>query len=138
LKKQGLIISTVCVLLSAVSGCRRPIRAIVLIPDPGALNSDKARIYAWKDGTVEFRDETPNAAPFQVKFDDPTVCTEGKALIDSKPVKTGQREFQSATCHLDREHKGGYVTFTLLRDGHPIDPDPRHIDFRICPEPCKG
>jgi hypothetical protein len=136
-KKQGLMISTVCVLLSAASGCRRPVKAVVLIPDQGAHGGDKAGIYAEKGGTVEFRDETPNATQFEVRFDDPSVCTGNEKSIESQPVKIAKREFQVATCHLDKGHKDGYFGFTLYRNGKQIDQDPRHLDVRICPEPCK-
>jgi hypothetical protein len=136
MKKQALIIFATCALLSAVSGCHQPVNGVVLLPNRGSYPTDPPAIYAEEGGTLEFRDETPGAPPFQVELTDPDVCKEGREFA-SKSVTIGDKEFQSATCHVNKK-EGDFKYMIHKGKGEDLPPIPREFYVRPCPTPCKS
>ena len=145
MRKQVLILPAVCVLLGALSGCHKPINAVVLIPDQGAHPGDPAAVYAETNGTVEFREEGKDLIPFTVTIlDEKTmqpnalVCREG-ATLNSELRSRKKNQFQMATCHVntDKAFLGDFKYTIAYSKERKTMKETHEFYIRPCPPVCK-
>ena len=132
MRNQSLSLIVVGLLLGLVSGCHKPVNAVIILTG----NSNAVYPYAEEGGTIQFIQEDVSDG-FTVSFPD-GVCEE-TSPISSHPLRKTQR--QSATCHITA-HEIKVDTFTVQQKSKkpgvpPPPPQPIETYIRQCPPGCK-
>ena len=120
-----------CVLLGSFTGCHKPVKGVVLLPDP---KNGVPAIYAEAGGSLEFKSEAPE---FVITWST-NPCKETEFVGNSH---------QSVTCTIRKDIAPGTYTYTVDEklvppgDGQPPpSPPPLPIGgtmyIRPCPRPC--
>lgn len=128
MRKQSLSLIVVGLFLSAVSGCRKPVDSVIILPS----NGNASYPYAEKGGSITFVEENESEG-FTVSFPD-GVC-EGTSPITSHLLP--EKNTESATCHIIGG-EGKLDTFTIQRKSTnpkvpPPPPEPIETYIRSCP-----
>lgn len=120
-----------CVLLGSFTGCHKPVKGVVLLPDP---KNGVPAIYAEAGGSLEFKSEAPE---FVITWST-NPCKETEFVGNSH---------QPVTCTIRKDIAPGTYTYTVDEklvppgDGQPPpSPPPLPIGgtmyIRPCPRPC--
>jgi hypothetical protein len=120
-----------CVLLGSFTGCHKPVKGVVLLPDP---KNGVPAIYAEAGGSLEFKSEAPE---FVITWST-NPCKETEFVGNSH---------QPVTCTIRKDIAAGTYTYTVDEklvppgDGQPPpSPPPLPIGgtmyIRPCPRPC--
>ena len=120
-----------CALLGSFVGCHKPVKGVVLLPDP---KNGVPGIYAETGGSLEFRSDAPE---FVITWTGTNPCEETEFAGSShRPV----------TCTIRKDIAPGTYSYTVDEkfvppgDGQPPPPPPLPIGgtmyIRPCPRPC--
>jgi hypothetical protein len=135
-----VLITMTGMLVGAVAGCHRPVKATIWVPDPPGQTQPGA--YAEERGTLEFWAQTTTDPVFDVYITSVTngsvsPCTEDVQPLVSKVKKVGKGHFQVAICHVK---KGGTGDYTVQITPHGQDKDGttpvKTFYVRACPPGC--
>jgi hypothetical protein len=131
-KKKMVFKLMSCLLLSAFTGCHKPVKGVVLLPDP---KNGVPAIYAEAGGSLEFKSEAPE---FVITWTGKNPCEE---------TELAGSDHQSVTCTIPKNIAPGTYTYTV-DESHfppgqppptfppPIPPFQGTMYIRPCPRPC--
>lgn len=130
MKKQMIFKLMTCVLLGSFVGCHKPVKGVMLLPDP---KNGIPAIYAETGGSVEFKSEAPE---FVITWTGKNPCQE---------TELAGSNHQSVTCTIPKTTEPGTYTYTadehLLPPGNgqpppTLPPFQGVMYIRPCPRPC--
>lgn len=132
MKKKMVFKLMSCLLLSTFAGCHKPVKGVVLLPDP---KNGVPAIYAETGGSLEFRSEAPE---FVIVWAGADPCEETEFVGNSH---------QPVTCTIRKDLAPGKYSYTVEEkslppgNGQPpplVPPPPTQgtMYIRPCPRPC--
>jgi len=120
-QKLLIVISTIGLMSGGITGCHKPVKSTVVLPDSQAT---APAIYAGAGGALEFRTETNSGLAFNVTFEPNNPCeSKDGSPLASQLANVGKDKasgkdimIQSATCHIRKDADDKY-TFSINYPG---------------------